>query len=58
MAEQNVIKLKKREYDEPQRVLLSEVKDIAAAAVRAVCLNGSGGFPARQPDKGEAVIKT
>lgn len=53
----NPIQFKQKEYKESDQRLARDVKEFAAMAVRAVSFNGSGGFPAKQPERGAAANK-
>lgn len=50
--EGSVINLKEKTYEVSKTLLFKDAEELAAVAVRAVSLNGSGGFPAR-PQKAE-----
>jgi len=41
-------------YDQANEVLLDDAKAITAIAVKSVSINGSGGFPARNPSDNNA----
>lgn len=50
-----IINFREKTYEESYKSLLRDIEEVAAMAVRAVNFNGSGGFPAREPEGGERI---
>lgn len=55
MNESAGIQFKEKTYEESLKFLVRDVEEAAKMAVRAVNFNGSGGFPAREPEGGERM---
>ena len=51
------ITVKPKKYVESRIILAEDAKELATIAVDVVSMNGSGGFPARRPERHEMVIR-